>query len=102
MVLGVVGADTGRAARVGVPVPGRVRRPCSQPDHARPRPRRHQLGARDMTAPTLIDGLTPPVGNDVAATALVLARRFPGALVWFGTYSRRWWAMVWAGGRYRL
>lgn len=55
-----------------------------------------------MTAPTLIDGLAPPVGSQAAMTASILGRRFPSAVVWFGTYTRRWWALVCAGGRWRL
>lgn len=55
-----------------------------------------------MIATTLIDGLTPPVGSDVASTASLLRRRFPSAVVWFGAFTRRWWAMVRAGGGWRL
>jgi hypothetical protein len=55
-----------------------------------------------MTAPTLIDGLTPPVAPDVASIASMLARRFPGAVVWFGAYTRRWWAMACLGGQLRF
>ncbi|GAA0333007.1 hypothetical protein NE235_13325 [Actinoallomurus spadix] len=55
-----------------------------------------------MTAPTLVDGLTPPVGTEVASAASMLGRRFPSAVMWFGAFTRRWWALVWAGGRWQL
>ena len=55
-----------------------------------------------MTTPTLVDGLTPPVASETASTALMLGRRFPGAVVWFGACTRRWWAMVRVGNRLRL
>jgi hypothetical protein len=55
-----------------------------------------------MTAPTLIDGLAPRVEPEVAATTSVLARRFPGAVVWYGAYTRRWWAMVRVADRMQL
>ncbi|GAB3958037.1 hypothetical protein GCM10029978_001990 [Actinoallomurus acanthiterrae] len=55
-----------------------------------------------MTAPTLVDGLTPPIGSQAAVTASMLKRRFPSAMVWFGTFTRRWWALVWASGRWQL
>lgn len=55
-----------------------------------------------MTAATLVDGLTPPISGDVLATASTLGRRFPFAVIWFGAFTRRWWAMVRTGGRWRL
>ncbi|MEV5747154.1 hypothetical protein AB0L00_04995 [Actinoallomurus sp. NPDC052308] len=55
-----------------------------------------------MTAATLVDGLTPPVGGDIIATTSILRRRFPSAVVWFGPFTRRWWAMVRAGDRWCL
>jgi hypothetical protein len=55
-----------------------------------------------MTAPTLIDGLTPPVGSEVVSTASMLRRRFPSTVVWFGAFTQRWWAMGQAGGRWCL
>jgi hypothetical protein len=55
-----------------------------------------------MTASTLIDGLIPPVRTDTASIRSILAERFPGAVIWFGRFTRRWWALVWAGGRWRL
>jgi hypothetical protein len=55
-----------------------------------------------MIATTLIDGLTPPVGGDVASTASLLRRRFPWAVVWFGASTRHWWAMVRTDGWWRL
>ncbi|MCO6010558.1 hypothetical protein NE236_36930 [Actinoallomurus purpureus] len=55
-----------------------------------------------MTAPTLIDGLTPPVGSEVVSTASMLGRRFPSAVVWFGAFTQRWWAIVRAGDRWSL
>jgi hypothetical protein len=38
-------------------------------------------------------GMLAPPAN-VQIVQRVLARRFPGVLVWFGPYTRRWWAMV--------
>lgn len=44
-----------------------------------------------MTAWT---GDTP---DDVTAGIITLQRRFPGALVWFGLHTFRWWALMpWA------
>lgn len=31
-----------------------------------------------------------------------LARAFPGTVVWFGYYTRRWWAVAWLAGDWRL
>jgi hypothetical protein len=35
-------------------------------------------------------------------SAAVLERRFPGVVAWYGRSTRRWWAMVSAGGTDRL
>ncbi|WP_460357037.1 hypothetical protein [Actinoallomurus acanthiterrae] len=32
----------------------------------------------------------------------VLARRFPGVMIWFGPATQSWWAMLWVSGRWRL
>jgi hypothetical protein len=55
-----------------------------------------------MTAATLIDGLTPPPEPNAAATASILRNRFPQAVVWFGCFTRTWWAMVPVANRERL
>lgn len=31
-----------------------------------------------------------------------LARAFPGAVIWFGYYTRHWWAVAWLCGDWRL
>lgn len=38
----------------------------------------------------------------IALTAAVLSRRFPGATVWYGRRTRRWWAVIRASGRWLL
>jgi hypothetical protein len=55
-----------------------------------------------MTADTLIDGLTLRPEPDAAATVALIRSRFPGAVVWFGTKTRHWWAMFGATGREQL
>jgi hypothetical protein len=55
-----------------------------------------------MTAPTLIDGLMPPAEPGAVMTALIIQNRFPGTVVWFGCYTRRWWAMAGMPGRAQL
>jgi hypothetical protein len=55
-----------------------------------------------MTATTLIDGLTPPTAPNAATTASILRHRFPDAVIWFGCFTRRWWAMVPVADRLRL
>ncbi len=55
-----------------------------------------------MTATTLIDGLTPWAEPNAEATAAALRRRFPGAVVWFGRFTRHWWAVVPVADRFRL
>ena len=34
--------------------------------------------------------------------ALIIQNRFPGTVVWFGCYTRRWWAMAGITGRAQL
>ncbi|TDC55349.1 hypothetical protein E1281_12985 [Actinomadura sp. KC345] len=35
--------------------------------------------------------------DDVTAAVVTLERRFPGASVWFGQHTSRWWALMpWA------
>ncbi|ASU81699.1 hypothetical protein CDO52_01815 [Nocardiopsis gilva YIM 90087] len=36
--------------------------------------------------------MTP--GPDVTATAARLRARYTGTLAWYGTHTRRWWAMI--------
>jgi hypothetical protein len=55
-----------------------------------------------MTVATLIDGLTPLPEPNAAATASILRHRFPDAVVWFGCFTRTWWAMVPVANRERL
>ncbi len=31
-----------------------------------------------------------------------LSAAFPGAVVWFGLHTRRWWALTWLDGGWRL
>ncbi|MDL4777590.1 hypothetical protein [Actinomadura xylanilytica] len=53
-----------------------------------------------MTAPTRFADPTPPPGRGV--TPEVFRRRFPGIVVWFGLYTRQWWAVVRVGQQWRL
>lgn len=55
-----------------------------------------------MTAPTLVDGMRYDPLISVADAAAILTRRFPGLLIWFGTHTRRWWALVHVHGQWRL
>lgn len=34
---------------------------------------------------------------DTAAVCREIERRCPGVVVWFGTHTFRWWALVWSG-----
>lgn len=34
------------------------------------------------------------VPDDVTAAVITLERRFPGASVWFGQHTFRWWALM--------
>lgn len=55
-----------------------------------------------MTAVTHPDHRALPAHDDVTATVSLLRRRFPFAVVWFGPFTRRWWAMVRRSGRWSL
>jgi hypothetical protein len=55
-----------------------------------------------MTAATLIDGLTPPPEPNAAVTTTILRHRFPDAVVWFGCFTRTWWAVVPVANQERL
>lgn len=40
--------------------------------------------------------------DDVTAAVVTLERRFPGASVWFGQHTFRWWAVVPGSTRWML
>ena len=44
----------------------------------------------------------PPVGTEGEQVAAALMKRCPGALVWFGTRTRRWWAFAKLGEAWTL
>ncbi len=52
--------------------------------------------------PAVARATVPPAGVEAEQVAAALMRRCPGALVWFGTRTRRWWAFVKVNGAWTL
>lgn len=51
------------------------------------------LGERDVSG----DPNDSSANAAIKATAVALERQFPGAMVWYGLSTRRWWAVLPAG-----
>lgn len=61
-------------------------------------PAGHTSSGRASTASSTV----PPVTAEAERMAAALMKRCPGALVWFGTRTRRWWAFVMLRGAWTL
>jgi hypothetical protein len=62
-------------------------------------PAEHTGSPREPTAARVA---VPPVGTQGEDVAVALMRRCPGALVWFGARTRRWWAFAMLGETWTL
>lgn len=52
--------------------------------------------------PSAAHATVPPTGAEGEQVAAALMKRCPGALVWFGARTRRWWAFARLSGVWTL
>lgn len=72
-------------------------------DHAPVLSRAEPAGhASSACASAAASSTVPPVSAEAERMAAALMKRCPGALVWFGTRTRRWWAFAMLRGAWTL